>query len=46
MVIEYVDHLETLAMETRTSVAEEKAKPPIFDSNLDLTLPIMTGLRI
>jgi hypothetical protein len=33
-------------VKTGTSVLEKEAKPPIPDSNAELTLPITTGLRI
>jgi hypothetical protein len=44
--IENINHFKTLVVETQTSVLEKKAKPPILDSNAELTLPITTGLRI
>jgi hypothetical protein len=44
--IENINHFKSLAVKTRTSVLEKKAKPPILDSNPELTLPIATGLRI
>jgi len=44
--IENINHFKTLAMKMRTSVLEKKAKPPILDSNSELTLSITTGLHI
>ncbi len=46
MAIEEINHFKTLVVETRTSVLEKKAKPPILDSNAELTFPVTTGLRI
>jgi hypothetical protein len=45
-VIESINHFKTLAVKTGTSVLKKEAKPPIPDSNVELTLPITTGLRI
>jgi hypothetical protein len=44
--IENINHFKTLAVKTRTSVLEQKAKPPILDSNVELSLPITTGFSI
>jgi hypothetical protein len=44
--IENINHFKTLAVKTRTSVLEQKAKPPILDSNAELSLPITTGFSI
>ena len=33
--VENINHFKTLAVKTRTSVLEQKAKPPILDSNAD-----------
>jgi hypothetical protein len=44
--IENINHFKTLVVKAQTSVLKKKAKPPILDSNAELTFPITTGLRI